>query len=271
MATNIIPSDDLSVFDVLTALQGTNPEMVIAIVRPNNPPPGVGGFVFDYTGEEITEIESSITDNFIEDNTTIQDQISLMPEKVTVRAIVAELVTAPEAQAPQSAVPAPLPLNPGLVPNTTTQPETVQPTPDAQSLYQYYENKSVISPAPGVSGAQGVAKKTRQTDAFLYFYNLWKGRQLCTVETPYGIWTNMAILTGRFSQPEETKGHSDFWITFKKIKFAQDLTVNLGQLSGRAAYQRATTTQKGNAGETPLAPAATGSVINSWLRQAFGP
>ena len=77
MATNIIPSDQKSVYDGLSNSQK------LAYAYPTPLPYGISGLVFDIRGEERMEFRSEITDHWLEDNTAIHDQISLNPEKVT--------------------------------------------------------------------------------------------------------------------------------------------------------------------------------------------
>lgn len=48
-------------------------------------------FLFDYEGENSITLDSDITDHFVEDNTAIQDQISLRPEMISTRGYVGEL------------------------------------------------------------------------------------------------------------------------------------------------------------------------------------
>jgi len=255
-------------FTVLQTLANTNPSAVAAIVRPNNPPPGIAGFIFDVVGDETTELKSNITDNVVEDNTTVQDHISLDPETITVRALMAELATSTPVNPPVAQPLSPLPLNPGLVPPLT--PGSNTPTPDptnlqnTQSLYNYYEQQSTIGIVGTPPAGQAAKKNTRQSDAFLFFYAMWKGRQLSSVETPYGIWTNMAILSLRAEQSETSKYVSDFWITFKKMRFAASVTVSSGLLAGRAAYQGATPTQNGNSGQTYLSSTALSQFLGTF-------
>lgn len=351
-----------------------------AIVRPNNPPLGIAGFLFDITGDEWAELSSQITDHYTESNSTIQDNIALEPEKVTVRGLVAELFSF--APAPQEAAPVtnPLPVNvpftplltsgakegllstagiaglagtaaktaalgilarksPGLASaavafgpqivagakeriamagsssvqtlsqpdataslNTTgaAQPGFIQSslnviknvipnlakgvvsalkkptvpanqkllggaaaqqdaaTGSSSSLLQVYESKQPTTP-----------NQTRQTSAFLYFYALWKARQLCSIETPWGIWTNMAALSIRAEQKADTRSSTEFTIVFKKMRFATNVTVDLGELAGRNAFQTqaAAPTQNGNVGQAEVPAAARESI----LRQMFKP
>ena len=123
------------------------------------------------------------------------------------------------------------------------------------SLFEYYANK-----APAGTTAQALALG--------FFYQMWRGRQLCSVETAWGVLTNMAILSVRPEQPEETRGATNFTVTFKKVRFAGAATVNLGQLSGRNAIQATADapSPNGNVGQTPV-PAAQ---EQSWLRALVG-
>lgn len=377
MAQNIIPSDAPSELDILESLSELEQK---AIIRPNNPPPGIAGFLFDIPGDEWIELESQITDHYTEANTAIQDNIALSPEKVTVKGIIAELVATTPAAQQTAAVTNPLPDNvpftPPLTagstfsllsaagigqlvqtagsslalgilarkaPGITSVAKAFGPTiiagaqdrvtsavtsalktlqlpdnaaalliPNVQlpSVAQVSVNviKSVLPKLSGpiigalktptfpnsqqllggavaqqslTNGASNSLmqvyqakqptppKRTRQTSAFLYFYALWKGRQLFSVETAWGIWTNMAILSLRAEQPEESNSSTNFTVVFKKIHIAETVTVQLGNLAGRNAFQAgaSTPTQNGNVGQTAIAPEEKQSI----LRTIFGP
>lgn len=390
---NVIPSDDLSdtskvnfdLIEALSTLEG------LALVRPNNPPEGIAGFLFDIVGDETIDLESEITDHFVENNTAIQDQIALRPEIITVSGIVAELTNAGLAKPPFNPPADPLPLNTPMVPvkspgglasqlksvalglvgkvvgqaagqiigrigngltlngvrgiikgavrgvarNAVRQVKAtvlgavkVKLASVAQgavaTLMQGSSLAALATPGkllplvtqnavnilkkviptgvknvlgallkPGVQSAQKLLaaapplpataqentlydaytaaqptppKVTRQSSAFLYFYALWKARQLVTVETAWGIWTFMAIQSLKADQPEDSRGVTNFTITFKKIRFAEEVSVQLGQLTGRAIAQTGVSdpAQNGNAGQQDVAPAQK----DSWLYQA---
>lgn len=374
---NIIPSDAPSQLDVLESLSELEQK---AIIRPNNPPPGIAGFLFDIPGDEWIELESQITDHFTEANTAIQDNIALSPEKVTVKGLVAELVMGASPPAPTAPVTNPLPDNipftppltggstfsllssagigqlvktagsslalgilarkaPGitsaakafgptiiagaqgritaavtaslktlqepanaaalLIPNIqlpgpaqvavnvvkSVLPKLSGPIISALKTPNFPNSQTLLGGAVAQQSAAANAsnslnqvyeakqptppKRTRQTSAFLYFYSLWKGRQLFSVETPWGLWTNMAILTLRAEQSEETKSSTNFTVVFKKIHIADTVTVQLGNLAGRNAFQAGanTPTQNGNVGQTAIAPEEKQSI----LRTIFGP
>ena len=115
---NIIPSENVgdtfkSNFDLIQALSTLQD---LALVRPNNPPEGISGFLFDIVGDESISLESDITDNFVENNMAIQDQIALRPEIVTVHGLVAELTNANQPKPVFNPPADPLPLNTPMVP-----------------------------------------------------------------------------------------------------------------------------------------------------------
>lgn len=244
---NIIPSDEGSIYDVLKRLSTSQSQL--ALIRPNNPAPGIAGFLFDIIGDEGVELMTDTTDHYIEDNTSIQDQAALRPEKVFVRGLVAELVLVNPKDEQVAPASNPLPINPGFEPELTpgaTQILDETEETDAlqdngiesgQSLYGMYQQLASQRP-----------NQTRQEQVFGYFYQLWKGRQLFTVQTPWGVFTNMILELGRSEQLEDTRFRTDMTLGFKKIRVAQSVTVNVGQIAGRASFQRAPVSQNGTAG-----------------------
>lgn len=373
-----IPTDSPSIFDQLTTLDRR------AIVRPDNPPLGIAGFLFDYDSDQMLELMSEITDNPIEDNTSIQDNIALLPERVILKGLIAELTDAGLTFPTPPAQPAPLPLFPGLFPpfaiganlsfsaqlgalginagaqvgigqngklqltgavsgalgpfsadaivrtvtgelggvialdanvsaavnaainsavksisggNSPTSAAIAAAinsavgnvigsalTPDVTALVVQSVNSSIstttgTNPGPSAAASSSLYQyylnraqvqegETAQNLALGYFYQMWRGRQLFSIETPWGIMSNMAIMGVRAEQPEESKSSTAFSVTFKKIRIARSITVNLGQLAGRNAFQAAADTpaQNGTSGQTP----ATAEQETSWLRNITG-
>lgn len=244
---NIIPSDQGSIYDVLKRLSSSQSQL--ALIRPNNPAPGIAGFLFDIVGDEAIELTTDTTDHYVEDNTAIQDQAALRPEKVTVRGLVAELVLVNPREEQVAPVTNSLPTNPGFEPELTPgATQTLDETEETdalqdngiesgQSLYGLYKQQASQRP-----------NQSRQEQVFGYFYQLWKGRQLFTVQTPWGVFTNMILEMGRSEQLEDTRFRTDMTLTFKKIRVAESVTVNVGQIAGRASFQRANVSQNGTAG-----------------------
>lgn len=247
----IVPTDSPSVFAALNTLVLN--EASLAIVRPNNPPPGIAGFVFDIPDEDISELESDIPDHYVENLTAVNDQIALRPEIVIVNGEVAELVKSIITAAKITPAINPLPIVPGLQPQlapgaTTTQAATVQAQQadtasiqSTQSLYGYYQSRSPQQP-----------NQTKQSQVYGYVYQLWRGRQLCSVETPWGFFENMALQSVSARQSAESKSVTIFELTFKKIRTARSVTITPGLLAGRATFQQSPITQTGTIGQTPV-------------------
>lgn len=258
-ATSIVPTDAPSVFEVLNSLTTLQRQ---AIVRANNPPPGFAGFLFDIPEDDEVSLRSEITNNFLEDNTVVIDQIGILPEEVSVRGLVAEIV----ALAPSSSSPAkvanPLPDNPALTPALAPQAQqeadaaffrtglALAGLQSSGSLWDFFLARAPQPPS-----------QTKQARAFLYFYGLWKARELFTVETPWGFFTDMAIESLRASQDDETRFRSSFAIKFKKIRTSRVATITVGQLAGRANLQGASVTNNGTAGQAPLSTSERESLL----------
>jgi hypothetical protein len=244
---NIVPTQGLDVFSALNTLVSQTSRL--AIVRPDNPPPGVAGYLFNIVTDDAVDLESEITDHYIENNTAIQDHIALKPEMISVRGLVAELAGIQVTQGNISQQPNALPGIPGYLPEFTDgtiqtmvqneiEPERQQAAiSDSQSLFGYYNSRAPQEP-----------NQTKQSYIFGYFYQLWKGRQLFSVETPWGIWNNMAIMSLNATQGEDTRTVSDIRIQFKRISKVETVTITPGNLAGRATLQRSGVAQNGVVG-----------------------
>lgn len=263
MSTNTIPSDSPSVFAALSTGGANGQGALSAIAYPSPFPNGLAGLIFDWTGEERLELRSEVTDSWVEDNSAINDQVALNPERFTLNASTAEIVFSPAG--PSSAPPQPanpFPLNAPLMPSLTTGAQQVQAANSAPSsgaaqgttnLYQYYLGLQSNLPS-------------RQATIVGFIYQLWKGRVLFTVETPWGIFDSMVIELADATQPEETQGRTDHRITFKKFRIAQDGAITTDSKLGRLFNQssEADPNLNGNVGQTPLSSQQTQQTIGNW-------
>lgn len=258
-----IPTNGPNPFELLKALTELQRQ---AIVRPSNPPPGIAGFLFDIPEEEEINLRAEITDHFLESNFAIADHIAIKPEEYTVRGLVAEIAAYAPAAPATAAVENPLPANPNVLPELTPgaeereaqleldREELIASFSGENTLYNFFKARSAAPP-----------DQTKQRRTFLYFYQLFQARQLFTVETPWGVLNNVAILTMRAAQDDETRFRSSFAITFKVIRTAGAVTVAAGQLAGRALQQAADTTQNGTAGKAPVQPEERQSLLYRFL------
>lgn len=247
----VIPTQAKSIFDITKILESSEH---VAIVRPANPPQGIAGYVFDIIGDESVDLTSEITDHYVEDNTAIQDHIALAPETISVSGVVAELVFAKPTET-QVDKPADIDAiiedyEPEFTVGGDQAIASVEDGAKANAVAKSFGqslNSKYASFAPEIIGG-------RQSRAFGYFYQLWKGRALFTVETPWGVFNSMAIESITTSQSGDTRMVSDFTIKFKRIRFAQTVVVNVGELAGRAAASRAPIDEKGKATSAPAKP-----------------
>jgi len=205
------------------------------IVRPTGNPniEGISGFVFDVLGPETVFLDSEITDHYVENNTTVQDHIALKPERFSLTGYVGELADLlPNSALSVLKTVQSLSSIGGALPTFTDQATQIygkvagelskvgQVINQARNIYGIFSDKNTAS--------------TKQQKAYLFFYQIWKSRQLCDIETPFGILKNMAVESVQARQNEGTNIISDFSISFKKIRKASTIQFSLLPSPGRA-------------------------------------
>lgn len=201
--------------------------------------------LFHYEGENVATMQSDITDHFIEDNTAIQDQIALRPEKVTVNGFIGELNNVFPVGVPNNGqITASLAIVDAFVPGFTSAGQQLINT--AFAAYQTVQalESSAVSAWGVLSGAQsqtvigssGIVKQGSsqglQQAVFQQFYLYWRSRVLFTVQTPWAVFTNMAIEELRATQDELTRMITDFHVTFKMLRFATSFLETPAQFNG---------------------------------------
>ena len=244
-----------------------DPQKVIGI-QPQKDTSGLGAvfdvltggppkFLFHYEGENTISLTSDITDHYVEDNTAIQDQSALSPEKVKVSGFIGELNdVVPEAVAFLKTIAEKL---------TVLSPYEPELTADALRAYNaafqaYNAAKAVVNSAVAswasitgtgggvtITGSESQAElallgrdkvsQTKQQVAFQQFYGYWRQRTLFTVQTPWAIFKNMAIESLTAVQDPDTDKITNFEIEFKIMRFAQSLLDGGGLVSGRLSEQ----------------------------------
>lgn len=237
--------------------------------QPQNPPNLDGtpstaqqppAFLFNYEGEQTAVLESDITDHYVEDNTAVQDQIALKPEMVTTHGYIGELNDVP-------------PFALGLLKTAAEKLATIGAYvpqlsltaniaySEAFLLYQVAANAANSAVAAwssltgtggeSVIGAGGLTasdNQTKQQTAFQQFYGYWRSRTLFTVQTPWAVFQNMALLRVRAIQDDTTRVITDFELTFKMIRSAASITLANGSavsFSGQLKAQASPLTDLG--------------------------
>lgn len=187
-------------------------------------------FLFDYEGDQSVTLKSNITDHYVEDNTTLQDQIALAPEMIKVSGFIGELTNTP----PKDLL---------ALRNTATRLYTVSAfTPELSiaALQAYNAAKLIYDVAKqtknaavqgwaSVTGGSTTPTQTKQQIAFATFYGYWRSRTLFTIQTPWRIFEDCAIDTLTASQNGDTELITDFEITFKQMRFADTQTLTKEQ------------------------------------------
>lgn len=191
-------------------------------------------FLFDYEGEQTADLVSDITDHFIEDNTAIQDQIALKPIRVTTKGFVSELNdVVPSFLQPLKTVAQKLTVIGSYAPSTSQT--ALLAYNQAFQAYQIATNliNSAVGAWSSISGGTGTSvvtgdlplfrlpNQTKQQTAFQSFYGYWINRTLFTIQTPWAIFTDMAIEKIHPIQSEDTLTFTTFECTFKQIRTAQ--------------------------------------------------
>lgn len=215
-----------------------------------NPAPSL---VFHYEGEQTVNCQSDITDHYIEDNTAIQDNITLKPELITTHGFIGDVNNVPPNKIlslAQQAAYALLSVE-AYVPQLTAT--AILAYNEATFLAETALNaaNAAVAGLNSIAGNNGesvidgnslslAANQSPQQTYFQQFYAYWRTRTLFTVQTPWAVFQNCAIQSLRAIQDETTRTITDFEVTFKLLRFAESDSVTsetIGSLSGRAQNQ----------------------------------
>ena len=248
-------SDSLNLFDPSNYQASSSLLLQAAnqyVVKPTGAPKqtiGISGFIFQIIDDEEMQIESDITDHYVEMNYAVQDHIALRPERFTLRGFIGELND-------QNASPISLAI---AVIDRLQNLTSISPVFVA-SAQQIYDTLAVVVTGQnaGIQAAGSLynlftgknTSATLQQDAFNYFYSMWLNQQLCTVETPWQIFYNMAIESVRPVQRGDSPYVTEFSVRFKRIRMNTD-TLSSNPLSslisavGRAFNMTTPTTLNG--------------------------
>lgn len=235
-------------------------------------------FIFNYEGEQVLILDSEITDHYVEKNSAIQDQIALKPENYVVRGFIAELNDiAPLGLQTVKTLADKLTVIDSYTPDLSETALIAYNT--AFQLYQVAQNaynagvaawssatnsggESVINGA----GLKSQPNQTKQQLAFQQLYGYQRNRTLFTVQTPWAVFQDMALMKIKAVQDPETQVITDFELTFKLLRFATTSvtggtsTANANLLQGRASDQASGTVNLGtqNPPATGLTPLTLG-------------
>lgn len=253
-ASNSISS--LSNLVVVNPQQNSGYEEQASPTPPGSTTPNLSGkkYLFHVEADNTIELQSDITDSYIETNSARNDHIALKPERVTVQGFIGELndvlpidlkgydanfiaskLTALGAYEPKLSVAALIALN---------------------SIVLGYQIVANAAKSVGQTlSSLGILDEyvTNQAYYFGLFYSAWQQRTLYTIQTPWTKFNDMAIEALRAKQDATTRMITDFEVTFKKLRFIDTSravtkyrdTLKDGQLGAQSSQQQ-------NAGENTL-------------------
>lgn len=230
----------------------------------------VPSLLFHIKGEEQANLRSDITDHYVEDNTAINDHITLRPETISCQGFIGELnnVTPEVLQALRIAADK-LTIVDALAPQLSVT--ALRAINLAQQLYSTAENLAAAGVASWNSlsnarfgttkgqlneiGSNGLVtdngNQTKQQQAFQQLYGYWQNRTLFKVQTPWAIFNNMAIEDLVAIQDDESEMITDFKVQFKILRFAKtDVALSL-TTQGRFANQASTEVNLGVGSTSP--------------------
>ena len=225
------------------------------VVRPLNAF-GLGGFVFDIEGDINVNLQSEITDHYIETNVAVQDHIAIKPLEITLNNYVGELVYNKEGNSPNvlQEVTTKLTTIANYLPQLSKAATQAKQflTQDLNTSFKEFSRTNVTSAANTAADLWALSKNvnpaaSNQQKAYLFFKALLQQKILVSVQTPFEFATNMAVMSIQANQPEASKYISNFSITLKQIRTVstQEVPFDIGAYEGRAKVQNQETANKG--------------------------
>ena len=200
------------------------------------------GHWFSIVEEDTLNLQAQVTDNYIENNTAIQDHIAISPVTITMRGYIGEVEFKPPVSFTNFLVTGKYDkyepadkydtfitekLSPivGLLPPvdniTQLAKNAVQ---NAETSFNRY--KRIYNQLKGLAKkSQKQVSETVQEYAARNLKDLWENRKLVEVVTPYGVYNNMAIQSITLSQGNTTT-MSELSVTLKQINYATTYTTD---------------------------------------------
>ncbi len=235
------------------------------------------GLYFDIINEHSVSIQNQITDNYIENNTAIQDHIAQNPTVISLRGLSGEVVYTPPVTAlnwmySKANTAIQKTFNSGnMMANTniltdklTAIPALLPPvdnvTQMAKNVVQYVE-ASVDRYVKIVKNfTSDLDRQTRLEQIYNDLIALRAANVLMYVETPYAVFQDMAIQSITLHQGDQNY-ITDIELTLKQINFATTYTTKPDE-SVMAKYNAMQRTEEANHGKAPGVEVNRDSIYN---------
>lgn len=197
--------------------------------------------LFDIIQSDSINIESDITDHYVENNTAVQDTMAIKPIELTLRGLVGEKVYEHSLMvtdkisgafskiAPIGALIPPISSYANVVVNASAYIES--------SVKRYIETFKNIK---DIFNKNKTPNQSKQYTVCQNLISLRDNRTFVTVTTPFGKFENMLILSANMEQGE-TKSLSELVVTVKQYKSVavEMVKVDSKKYAGRLAEQKA--------------------------------
>lgn len=238
------------------------------------------GLYFDIINEHSVSIQNQITDNYIENNTAIQDHIAQNPTVISLRGLSGEVVYTPPVTAlnwmySKANTAIQKTFNSGnMMANTniltdklTAIPALLPPvdnvTQMAKNAVQYVE-ASVDRYVKIVKNfTSDLDRQTRLEQIYNDLIALRAANVLMYVETPYAVFQDMAIQSITLHQGDQNY-ITDIELTLKQINFATTYTTKPDE-SVMAKYNAMQRTEEANHGKAQGVEVNRDSILSKWM------
>lgn len=235
----------------------------------------IGAFAFDYHGQDEVSMDNDVTDHWVESNLSVQDNIAIKPNMITLRGYVSELslqasvfatLNAALATVETALSQAPAYLGKYSAGTTQTLSTAITQVQNVvvqieQSLARVAQVAQFFSPGPSMN---------KQQAAFAQLSALRNARVLFTVFTPFQVFWNVAIVNLKAIQSEKTRTMSDFVVTMKQIQFTQNISPSQAASNNGGNSQFSVQAQTSN-GITAGTPSPFSNIVSSFKSTARSP
>lgn len=232
-----------------------------ALVKPLNEVEGIDGLLFDIPENEQVNLTAQITDHVVEDNSSMQDHIAIAPVKITLTGKIGELVmTKSRLQSYAETILTILTTLPIISPAMS---ESAMRAISVAIRAQQAIEQTIKKARDMKALLTGEKIKTKQQEYYFVIKQMFYGRGLFSVQTPWETFDNMAIESVNFDQDETTNTIMSVTISLKQVTLAQTKTTT-GKLKGRIALQKQPEVQKGKARGMSLAKELAGKILSAF-------
>lgn len=214
---------------------------------------GIAGFKFNVPQSEQVNMQSEITDHYIDTNRPIQDHIALRPVTLTLTGLQGEyFYSVNQIEDLLAKVVPTLSLVKQFLPKLSAATEQIkfgkksyqQNIQGLETSYSNFDKKvplqdkfqlawNTFNGEDLFKDFQDIFKlKSSQTRAFLFFQAMWQSRARFTVETTWRRYDNMAI-TDVIPIRDQNADITEFTVKFKQINYAITQTTDVSNAVGR--------------------------------------